>query len=299
MIGDLYNANNVVVGQAATFFAPKNTPLPAFARVAPSIIGWNQADPFDAGFLGATLWASGTATSTIFTYTLDGKAYPGASLTVAGTTGPLIQTNLVNALVAGGLSPTIANAANVSVQGTSPNWNIVFRGPLAGGVLTKVDTGGASTVTNPLWLPCGATDQGWQFGAAKSTQSINIEEQSTPVAMTVTSQQVTLAASLSEDITRTLNLALNAQNTTTAPATGVAGFDTVTLTDTVLTYAVAMVSANPEGFGRIVYAPQWTQLANASVNLRRASDKRMYGVQFETVCATNLIQIINFTVAGL
>jgi hypothetical protein len=299
MIGDLYNANNVVVGQAATFFAPKNTPLPAFARVAPSIIGWNQADPFDAGFLGATLWASGAATSTIFTYTLDGKAYPGASLTVAGTTGPLIQTNLVNALVAGGLSPTIANAANVSVQGTSPNWNIVFRGPLAGGVLTKVDTGGASTVTNPLWLPCGATDQGWQFGAAKSTQSINIEEQSTPVAMTVTSQQVTLAASLSEDITRTLNLALNAQNTTTAPATGVAGFDTVTLTDTVLTYAVAMVSANPEGFGRIVYAPQWTQLANASVNLRRASDKRMYGVQFETVCATNLIQIINFTVAGL
>lgn len=298
-IGDLYNANNVVVGQAAVFFAPKNTPLPAFARVAPSIVGWNQADPFDAGYLGATLWASGSATSTIFTYTLDDKAYVGASLTVAGTTAALIQTNLINALTAGGLPTSIANANNVSVQGTSPNWNIVFRGPLAGGVLTKADTGGASTVTNPLWLPCGATDQGWQFGAAKSTQTISIEEQSTPVATTVTSQQVTIAGSLSEDITRTLNLALNAQNTFTAPATGVAGFDTVTLTDTVLQYAVAMVCANPEGFGRIIYAPAWTQLANASVNLRRASDKRMFGVQFSTVCATNQIQVTNFTVAGL
>jgi hypothetical protein len=296
-IGDLYNANNVIVGQAATWFAPKNTALPAFARVAPSIIGWNQADPFDAGYFGATLWASGSATSTTFTYTLDGRAFAGASLTVAGTTAALIQANLIAALAP--LGAAIANANTISVQGTSPNWNIVFRGPLAGGVLTKADVGGASTVTNPLWVPCGATDQGWQFGAAKSTQSINIEEQSTPVAMTVTSQQVTLAASLSEDITRTLNLALNAQSAFTAPATGVAGNDVVTLTDTVLTYAVAMVTTNPEGFGRIIYAPQWTQLNNVSANLRRASDKRMYGVQFATVCATQLIQITNFTVAGL
>jgi hypothetical protein len=300
MIGDLYNASNVIVGQAAVFFAPKNTPLPAFARVSPSIIGWNQADPFDAGFLGATLWASGTATSVTFTYTLNGKLYgPSSSVTVAGVTAAQIQTAIIDALVAGGLSTTIANTSNVSVQGTAPDWNIVMRGPLAGGVFTKTDTGGASVLTNPLWVPTGATDQGWQFGAAKSTQSINIEEQSTPVATTVTSQSVTISGSLSEDITRTLNLALNAQSTTTAPATGVAGFDTVTLTDTVLQYAVVMVSANPEGFGRIIYAPAWTQLANAQVNLRRASDKRMYGVQFSTVCATNQIQVTNFTVAGL
>jgi hypothetical protein len=293
-IGDLYNANNVVVGQAAVFFAPKNTPLPAFARVAPSIIGWNQADPFDAGYFLPFLWASGSATSVTFTYTLDDKAFAGASLTVAGTTAALIQANLIAALASVG-----GSTSTISVQGTSPNWNIVFRGALAGGTLTKADVGGASTLTAPLWTPTGATDQGWQFGAAKSTQTINIEEQSTPIATTVTSQAVTISGSLSEDITRTLNLALNAQSAITAPATGVAGFDTVTLTDTVLQYAVAMVMANPEGFGRIVYAPAWTQLANATVNLRRASDKRMYGVQFSTVCATQLIQITNFTVAGL
>lgn len=293
-IGDLYNANNVVVGQAATFFAPKNTPLPAFTRSAPSIIGWNQSDPFDAGYLLPFLWASGTATSVIFTYTLDDRSFAGVSLTVAGTSAALIQANLIAALAAVG-----GSAATISVQGTSPNWNIVFRGALAGGTLTKVDTGGVSTVTSPLWVPCGATDQGWQYGAAKSTQTINIEEQSTPVATTVTSQAVTIAGALSEDITRTLNLALNAQSTVTAPATGVAGFDTVIMTDTVLQYAVVMVTTNPEGFGRIIYAPAWTQLANVTANFRRASDKRSYGVQFSTVCATNLIQTFNFTVAGL
>ena len=36
-IGDLYDASGVVVGQAATFFAPQNTALPSFTL-------WNQAD---------------------------------------------------------------------------------------------------------------------------------------------------------------------------------------------------------------------------------------------------------------
>jgi hypothetical protein len=305
-IGDLYNANNVVVGQAAVFFAPKNTPLPSFFRgIAPlntSITGWNQADPFDAGYFTSATVAAGGATSFTLTFTLDGKSYgPTSALTVTGLTAAAIQSAIVTALVAGGISSVLANNSTVSVAGTTTTgpWSVVMRGALSGGSFTLTPTGGTPTVTNPLWVPCGATDQGWQFGAAKSTQSINIEEQSTPVAMTVTSQQVTLAASLSEDITRTLNLALNATSAFTAPATGIAGNDVVTLTDNVLNYAVAMVSANPEGFGRIVYAPAWTQLANASVNLRRASDKRMYGVQFETVCATQLIQITNFTVAGL
>src|SRR4051812_14079165 len=96
-IADLYDANNVVVGQAATFFAPKDTALPA-------LTGFNLADPFDDAFF-----------------------------------------------------------------------------------------------TGPTWSPCGATDQGWTFGADKSTQTINIEEQSTPVATTLTSQSVSIAGSLSED----------------------------------------------------------------------------------------------------
>ena len=193
MIGDLYDANNVVVGQAAVFFAPKDT-------VLPSLDTWNTSDPFDL-----TFW------------------------------------------------------------------------------------------TTPDWTPAGATDQGWTFGANKSTQTVNIEEQSTPVATTITSQSVTIAGALSEDITSTLALALNATSAATAAVVGTPGYDTVTLSDDPIEYAVGMVTVNAEGFGRIIYAPAWTQLDNASVAFRRASDKRMYAVQFETVCNISDIQILNFT----
>ena len=197
MIGDLYDANNVIVGQAAVFFAVEGTALPALSA-------WNEADPFDE-----TFW------------------------------------------------------------------------------------------TSPLWTPCGATDQGWQFGADKSTQTINIEEQSTPVATTITSQSITLSGALSEDITRTLALALNAVSATTAPASGQVGYDTLTLSDDPIYYAVGLVTQNPEGFGRIIYAPKWTQLSNVSAAFRRASDKRSYGAGFATVCNTSDIKVINFNVAPL
>lgn len=196
-IGLLYDADNVVVGQAAVFFAPADTALPALS-------GWNEADPFDPTFLAS-----------------------------------------------------------------------------------------------PTWTPCGATDQGWQFGAEKNTQTINIEEQSTPVGTTITDQAVTISGALSEDISKTLTLALNATKATTAAATGVAGYDTITLSDVPLYYAVALVTTNAEGFGRIIYAPKWTQLENAEVAFRRAADKRNYGVQFATVCKTSDIKIINFTTAPL
>lgn len=285
MIGDLYDANNVVVGQAATFFAAKNTALPAFNN-------WNTADPFDPKFFLTFTLDDATTTSFTLTYALDGASDTSASLTTAGLTLAQIKTAL----------EALANVGvgNVDVSGAAGAWKIVFKGNAIGGTLSITPTGGAgSSVTNPLWTPCGATDQGWQFGANKSTQTINIEEQSTPVAVTLTSQSVSIAGSLSEDITRTLNLALNASSAATAAASGTPGYDKVSLSDTPLEYAVGMVMQNAEGFGRIVYAPAWTQLANAQVNLRRAADKRNYGVQFETVCATDDIAIYNFNEAAL
>lgn len=198
-IGQLYNANNVVVGQAAVFFAPKDTALPA-------LTAWDTTDPFKSSFWPTT-------------------------------------------------PPTAA------------------------------------------WTPCGATDQGWTFGADKSTQTVTIEEQSTPVATTMTSQSVSIAGSLSEDITKTLALALNATSASTAAGATSPGYDTLTLSDTPILYAVAMVTVNAEGFGRIIYAPRWTQLNNVSAAFRRAADKRMYAVQFSTVCQTSAIQVINFTAA--
>lgn len=195
MIGELYDASGVTVGQAATLFGPADTALPDLAS-------WDVTDPFKLDF-----------------------------------------------------------------------W------------------------TSPDWTPCGATDQGWTFGADKSTQQIQIEEQSTPVKTTLTTQSISIAGSLSEDVTRTLALALNGTSVANAASANSPGYDTVHLQDEVIEYAVAMVTVNSQGFGRIIYAPRWSQLNNVSAAFRRAADKRMYAVQFSTTCDIEDIEIINFTAA--
>lgn len=195
MIGELYDASGVTVGQAATLFGPADTALPDLAS-------WDVTDPFKLDF-----------------------------------------------------------------------W------------------------TSPDWTPCGATDQGWTFGADKSTQQIQIEEQSTPVKTTLTTQSISIAGSLSEDVTRTLALALNGTSVANAASASSPGYDTVHLQDEVIEYAVAMVTVNSQGFGRIIYAPRWSQLNNVSAAFRRAADKRMYAVQFSTTCDIEDIEIINFTAA--
>lgn len=281
-IGDLYSAANVVTGQAAVFVAPGNTPLPALA-------GFNTNDPFDITMWMSYLLNTGSVTTFTLTFTRRGATATTSAITVAGVTANAIQTAL------GGLS-TVGGVSNVAVSGTSPTWAITLDEVLQDGVLTMTPTGGAgSSFTGPLWAATGATEQGWQLGADKSTQTINIEEQSTPVGTTISSQSVTIQGNLSEDISRTLTLALNATVSKVAPTVTVGGYDLVTLSDSVIQYAVAMVTSNAEGKGRIVYAPAWTSLSGVSASFRRAAGQRLYGVTFSTVCDTSKIQIYNFT----
>lgn len=284
-IGDLYSAENVVVGQAAVFFAPKNTALPSFSK-------WNVADPFDPGYFESIAVATGTATSFTLAVTNEAGTQTTGDQTVSGLTASALQTALA------GLSNV--GAGNVEVTGTGGNFSVTFLGDAEGSTMTgtPTPTGGGFAVTASLWVPCGATDQGWQFSASKSTQTIGIEEQSTPVGVTLTSQSISLAGSLSEDITKTLALALNATAASVASGAGTPGYDQLTLTDTPIEYAVAAVTTNAHGFGRLIYAPTWTQLNNVQTSFRRAADKRMYAVQFDTVCRTKDIAVYDFTAAG-
>lgn len=145
------------------------------------------------------------------------------------------------------------------------------------------------------WVTCGATDQGWKFGANKSISEINIEEQSTPVNQEITSQKVTIDGTLSEDISATLALAISMQSTIVVPGSAMPGHTNLVLSDTVAVYAVCLLTTNSLGLPRWIYAPRWTQLSNTSVDFRRAAAKHMYPVSFATICAPSLIQIIDFT----
>lgn len=280
-IGALYNSQNVVVGQAAALFAPVNTPLP-------SLLALNMNDPFDI-----TAWLTySVAVGATSTYTLSVNGVATSSLTNSSTT-VAIQAALQ------ALLPAYA-AATVTVTGTPTAYTVVFsEGVVAPGGFTSQITTGTAAITGGLWTPVGATDQGWKFGANKTSQSINIEEQSTDVAQTISKQVVTIEGSLSEDISSVLALAFNATISRTAAAVGNPGYDLVTPTDLVQYYAVALLTQHVNGMPRIVYAPKWSQLTNTSVTFRRAAAKRMYPAVFTTACQTNQIGIYNFTSAHL
>lgn len=274
-IGSLYNANNVIVGQAAVLFAPVNTPLITLAN-------FDVADPFDfIQWYSQTLVIAATATFTL----KDDAGHTSSSLTQTST-----GANIATALNA------FANGATYAVSGSAGGPYVIT---ITAGTYHPISVAtvsvGTAVITLQPWVPVGATDQGWKYGTNKSVNAINIEEQSTQVATTISSQSVTIEGSLSEDITQTLALAYNGLVATTAPGVSNPGYDVVSLTDTVLTYAVAMVTTNPQGLGRIIYAPQWTQLSNVSTDFRRASAKRMYPVQFATICKPSQIQVVNFT----
>lgn len=276
-IGSLYDGNNVVVGQAAVFIAPVNTALPGF-------LGVNLADPFDpTPFTSYTLTAPSTST---FTLTVAGQVT--SSLSNASTGAAVLAA--LQALSTVGVTGVIS----VTPSSNPGPFTIVLDEELAGTMTLQVTTG-APTLTGGLWTPVGATDQGWKYGTNKSTQSITIEEQSPPVSQAITSQNVTIEGALSEDISRTLALAYNGFLTAVAPAVGNPGYDQIVLTDTVLYYAVCMVTSHFNGMPRFIYAPKWSQLSNVSTDFRRAAGKRMYPVSFESLCKPSQVQVINFT----
>lgn len=276
MIGDLYDANNVVVGQAAVLFAPENTALPDFGTL-------NFNDPFDpTPFVSWTLTVGASST-----YTLTYGGDTTTSLTTAST-----AANIAAALVA---LPSVG-AGNVTVTGASSPYTIAFTEAVAvSAPLTASASAGTATVSGGLWVPVGATDQGWTYGTNKSTQSINIEEQSTQVGTTISTQDVSIAGSLSEDISRTLALAYNGLLTTSAASVSEPGYDTIVLNDSVLYYSVAMIAQTWNAMPRIIYAPKWSQLANTSTVFRRAAKQRLYPVDFKTACKPSQIQVFNFT----
>jgi hypothetical protein len=156
-------------------------------------------------------------------------------------------------------------------------------------------TGGTLSITQPLWTPVGATDQGWTFASNKTTQVISIEEQSTPVSTEMTAQTLVISGALSEDISATLAMAYNMLATVSAPTTVNPGYTTLNPTDTVLEYAVALMMANRSSYPRWLYIPQATCLANASAAFRRAAAKRMYTCDFSSVCPIAAITVVDFT----
>lgn len=297
MIGDLYNAKNVVVGQAALMVAPASTAIPAPSTSVPVMTDPFSIQPWSQAVLSAS--ATITAGSFTLTYTTaSGTAYTTASLTATSATAANVASAILTAMAPTGIVASQINVTGGPVSAPATPFNISLDEAYVGGVWSITPTGvtgGTLSITQPIWTPVGATDQGWTWASSKTLQDITIEEQSTLVNRLVASQSVTVTGALSEDIANTLSIVHNMTSVVTASSVSNPGYTTLSMSDNATQYAIVLMMANRLGFPRWLYIPQTTCLANVSTPLRRAAGKRMYSAEFTSVCATAQIQVFEFT----
>jgi hypothetical protein len=168
-----------------------------------------------------------------------------ASLTSFATiTAAAVQSALT------GLSNVGAGNAVVTGVAGGP-FLIVFNNALGPVTLAiSTSTGGAPTITGGLWTPPGATEAGWSFGKNITTNDINIEEQSPPVARLVASSAYTFSGTILEASRANWQVALQSVRTSIAKGAGGSGqpaVDVQTMQDALTHYAVALESQTSSG----------------------------------------------------
>lgn len=279
-----YNPANVVVGDAALYVAPANTPMPADSSVLFDPTLWT----------GKTLTANGATAITLSVTSALGTASTASITTFGSETAAALQTALA--------ALSSVGAGKVTVTGpTGGPFVIVFDASLGGVTLAvTASTGGSGpTVTGGLWLPAGATEQGWTLGGNTNTQDIQIEEQSTPVGTFVTSRTVTISGNLAEDVMQSWQWAWNAVKTLIAQGVGQPAVTQLALSDSLVHYAVALETGNSYGQPRRTYIPDSVATESVTTAFRRAAASRMVPVTFHSVCATNKIITREITAPGL
>lgn len=284
MIGSLYSAKGVVIGQAAGFIAPPDTPLPA-----------DTITVFDeATWIGTKLTVGAASAGTvIFTFTggpfgANSYASPGQAYNALASA---IQT-AVNAILPLGYTCV--------VSGTAPTWTIALVGPGAAEVITSITvgttlTGGALVVTPSAWTPAGATDQGWTVNYNPTVNPINVEEQQTAVGQQVTAADLSFVASLAEDTVQSLGWALSATSTVQAPDSTHYGKTTLALQPTLPQVAVALETQNKYGMPRRWYVPRMTAAAAMAQAYRRAAGNRLVPVTFTSIADQSAIEMVEIT----
>lgn len=150
------------------------------------------------------------------------------------------------------------------------------------------------------WTPIGATEEGVAFNFSRSTESVRIEEQATPVHKNTSELDWNIEAVLSEDSLETMKLALGGGTiTVTPPATGVPGTRTLVISTDMDKLCLGMEGQNEFGFWRRFRIPLITSEGNVAARYRRAADARRYNVKLNALCAPEEVEIVEMNLAAL
>lgn len=278
-IGTLYNTKGVVVGQAAGFTAPENTPLPP-----------DHTNVFDETvWLVNTINLGGATGGTYLVKLSGGPLAPGD----VRTTAPIAQAATA-AVVKAAIDAVLPAGVTSNVTGAGP-YSVSLSGPAASRITLTTDftalTGATNpALTTPLWTPSGATEQGWSTNYGVQTQDVNIEEQQTPVGRNITAASWEFVANLAEDTIASLQLAYSATKTIQAADATHYGYEQLALNaDALPVKAVALETKNRFGLPRLIYVPSATCAVNVGQSFRRAAGPRLVPVTFSSICDVSSI----------
>lgn len=153
------------------------------------------------------------------------------------------------------------------------------------------------------WVASGFTETGVTFNVDVKSNMIMVEEQVTPVAVTVTSTDVTIDVTFAEDTLVSMQQAYGggvitskAADTTSTPT--VDAYSTLTLSDSLEQVALGFEAVNAHGLWRRVYIPSVISGGKVKTDYLRAKSPRTYPATFTAICDPTLIQIFEATAAG-
>jgi hypothetical protein len=222
--------------------------------------------------------------------------------TTQGQTGFSVTSGLTSAMQGFGIVGTGLAPGTYIQQYLTPTTGILSLPAIA----SEQATPQPFTVANGIslgqawggnWVAVGATNEGVTFAVDAKTNDIDVEEQMTPVLVTIDSEDISVSFTSAEDIVANMQLAYGTGSVLTQAATGsIIGKTTYTLGKTLNQYSVGFEAVNSFGLFRRVYIPLVVSAASKVETVyRRAKAERMYAVTLRALCDPTQIVITEQT----
>ena len=193
--------------------------------------------------------------------------------------------------------PLVYTPPGYNTQNVVYGFGLLFTAAVGTALPSDQNLGVGTAWTGLGWAYVGATESGVSVTFNPQTQNLTVEEQPTPVAVTVSTADLQVTTSLSEDTLANVNLAWGNGGTiaVTPAGAGQPGKSVLTLSTNFATMACAVVGKNQLGFARVLSIPQVISAGQVQTAYRRAAQQKLYPLTLNAICAFNQITWTDLT----
>lgn len=183
-------------------------------------------------------------------------------------------------------APLVYTPPNYTTTNVLYGVGILFTAVSGTSVPSDQNLGVGTAWTGLGWAYVGATEAGVTVTFNPQTQNINIEEQPTPVGVAVSTADLQITTSLSEETLGNVNMSWGNGGTiaVTPPGAGQPGKSVLSLSTNFQSMACAIVGKNQLGFARVLYVPTVISAGQVQTAYRRAAQQRLYPLTLSAIC---------------